>query len=80
MDQEFTISDELRDLHDKYVAYTKVRDIYVKIPFSYKKAVKAAIDAEKTKSIFWGKFFKLYPGTTGKNFEYNHNKGIVEVK
>lgn len=51
-------------------ACLKVRDLASKLPFGYKKAVRAAKDAIKERTLFWDKIYVLYPEFKGKRLVY----------
>ena len=68
--KEYPIPDEIAEIHHRLVATRKNRDIYVKLPFGYKKALKLAISYERYITKFWKSVMELYPELDGINVSY----------
>ena len=75
-------TDEQKDMFVKYSGMIELRDAYVKRPFSYKKARKAAIEAKKLELIFWNSIRELYPETKREILIYDYiiNEVIIKEK
>lgn len=59
--KEYPVGNELAKLHEEYKALRDLRNCYVKLPFGYKRARKAAIEAQLKLQDFWLGFSVLYP-------------------
>ena len=70
-ENHFDLPAEITCFYNEYMAFQKLRDIYVKIPFGFKKAKKCAIQAENVREKFWRKIHELYPELKGKIIKYN---------
>jgi hypothetical protein len=61
---------EVDDLFAEYAALEKLRDIYVYVPFGYRRAVKAAKESEIKRRSFWQKLYELYPDLRDQDWFY----------
>ena len=68
--KKYLIPDEIALLHDKATAAKNVRDIAIKFPFGYKKALRAAVDSIQFLRVFSLEVRKLYPELADKTFNY----------
>lgn len=60
-EKRYPIPAEIQELDNKKRAHEELRDLYVKLPFGFKKAMKCAILAEKYKKEYWAAIRDLYP-------------------
>jgi len=75
------VPEEISLLFNKAQATLKMRNHFVKLPFGYKRALRAGTDHEKFLGIFWKAVRRLYPEFNGKNLEYLPHEQIVrEIK
>lgn len=79
MNKERIVPEELCDIFSEYTSLYDLKQMYVKIPFSYKKAVRAGRSAERKRTKFWRKLYKLYPDIYEKatQWRYDKNRGII---
>ena len=79
MRKERTVPKELCDIFAEYTSLWDLKQMYVKRPFGYKKAVRAGNSAEKKRTEFWKKLYKLYPDTyEGEHaWKFNRDMGII---
>ena len=73
----YPIPQEVADILIEVENYSKLRDLYVKLPFGFKKAVKCGRIAEEKRSAFWRKAHELYPETKTKNLIANPSRTEV---
>jgi len=80
-DKKYKVPEELEVLMDKATSAIKLRDIYVRIPFCFRKACKYGNNVQKYKRLFWKKVLELYPELESKKNELNYdiNDGCVRV-
>ncbi|MFH1999804.1 MAG: hypothetical protein ABIK28_08990 [Planctomycetota bacterium] len=80
MDEEkkYVVPDEIALLFNKREAAIKLRNFYTKMPFGYKRALRAAIDHEKFTMIFWKAVRQLYPELNGETIEYQPHEQIIQ--
>lgn len=67
----YSIPQEVVDVSLKANAMSNLGHAYTKLPFGYKKAVKAFEGYQKLNNEFWQKVFKLYPELEGKALRLN---------
>jgi len=81
-EKEYPISDDIALFYTKYVAARKVRNLAIKLPFGYKKALRAATDSLTFHHIFWDRVRAVYAAEIGnKQIEYVvENQTIREHK
>ena len=60
-EETYLVPEEIDNLLSEAKGMANLRDIYAKIPFGYKKAVKAAKESEIKRRLFWQKLYALYP-------------------
>ncbi len=77
--EEYSLPDEVMQHDCNSRAYKEVRDLYAKMPFGYKKAVRAAISAEKEIAALLVKVHKLYPELSRKSLSYNRARKTVFI-
>jgi len=70
----------LDDIMVEMEAYRRLRDIYTKLPFGFRKAVKCGKQAEKKRREFWQKVFSLYPVTSKGSWVYLPTELMIEQK
>ena len=75
----YPIPQEVADIMVKSYALNNLRDTYAKLPFGFKKAARAAIEAEKFRVEFWNKVYKIYPKIVDENKRMGHAEGSCEV-
>lgn len=71
MSKEYDIPQEVADIMVTSEAYSALMDVYAKLPFGYKKALKSSIKCEHEKRMFWKKINDLYPKLKNKHLTYN---------
>jgi hypothetical protein len=74
--KEFSVPEEIVLLMNKSEAALELRDKYVKMPFSYKRALRAATDSVMFDRLFWKKIRELYPELEG-SLEFDPGKNTV---
>ena len=79
MTEEYKIPEQTKAIHTELTALEDVRDCYIKRPFGFKKAVKAAGKLHDKQIEFWGKVHKLYPELRTKELSYKPTKGVIIV-
>lgn len=77
--KEYTIPEEVIELTNKMYAFANLRDIYVKLPFGFKNAKKAAMGHERYRTKFWRMVWKLYPELQQDKLLFDSKKGVVVV-
>jgi hypothetical protein len=80
MKKQYIVPDEIHEIWCKYTGYVDLRDIYVKRPFGYKKAVRAARDAEIARYKFWHSLRKVFPELTSSGLTYNAANKTVSIE
>lgn len=78
--KKYYVGEDLAKIKDLYFAALSLRDVAIKIPFCYKKALRASKDAVKYDRLFGEKIRELYPELYGKSFEYYKYEQYVIVK
>jgi hypothetical protein len=79
--KKYPISDDIALLHDKFIAAKKIRDLAIKLPWGYKKALRAAIDRVYFEKLFWKKIREVYSEEfKGKTIEYYPIEQEVGIK
>jgi len=76
---EYTIPEEVALLMRKAEALKGLRDIYIKIPFGFKKARRCAIDHENYRARFWLKTIELYPELKGRKLSFSISSAFVWI-
>ncbi|MFH1630370.1 MAG: hypothetical protein ABIE47_16835 [Pseudomonadota bacterium] len=76
----YPVPKEIDNLLAEWVALEKLRDTYAKLPFCYRRAVKAAKEAEIKKRSFWQKLYELYPEMRDGTWTYRPYEMTVESK
>jgi hypothetical protein len=61
MTEEYTVPKEIDEILSEAESLLIMRDLYVKLPFGYRKAVKCAKQSEILRREFWRKLYALYP-------------------
>ena len=72
--KNYKIPKELLKISAESNGYLKLRELYVKLPFGYKKAVKCSVEAEKLNQDFFIKAKKLYPELKGKSLQLREDE------
>ena len=72
------IPEEILEMISKSNALEELRDLYVKLPWGYNKARKAAIEAQATYNGAARKLAELYPEITEGKWGYSRSKGTIE--
>jgi len=75
--KEYKISEDIALLKDKVNAALKMVNIAMKLPFGYRKALRAATDSEKFENLFWKRVRKIYPIFYGKAVAYDSERHTV---
>jgi len=75
--KQYPVGNLIADDFTAYEAAIELRDRALKLPFGYKKALKAAKDAIKYKRIFWKNVRKMYPEIKNSTLNYNIEKQYV---
>lgn len=78
--KEYPIPDELALLHDKARAAKVIRNLAVKTPFGYKKAMRAATEGITFLREFVNQVIKLYPELNDKKMSYSPNDQIITIE
>ena len=78
-DRKYPIPDEIALLHDKAQAAKIIRDLAVKTPFGYRKAMKAAVEAIRFLRMFSKEVGDLYPELNKKKLEYSPKDQLVII-
>lgn len=60
------VPEEVMEFMYKWKGAARLRDIYVKLPFGFKKARKCAREAVRNETTFWDEIKVLYPELRGK--------------
>lgn len=80
MPKEYKVPEEIAILMDTAVAFGKLMDKYVRIPFCFNKAKKCAITSEFYNRKFWTGIRELYPDLwSHRTINYDYGKRIVWV-
>jgi hypothetical protein len=75
----YTIPQELIDISNESNAYNAMGNLYVKLPFGFKKAKKSFENQLKLNNEFWQKVYQLYPDLKGKPLRLDAiNKVVFE--
>lgn len=77
--REYEIPEDVALLMDKKLSNEALRDLYVKIPFGFKKASKCAANVPHFDRKFWDAVFVLYPELKSKKLSYNVHSRTVTV-
>uniref|UniRef100_A0A6H1ZW89 Uncharacterized protein n=1 Tax=viral metagenome TaxID=1070528 RepID=A0A6H1ZW89_9ZZZZ len=75
--KKYPIPDEIALFINKAKGAEKLRDIAIKIPFGYKKALRAAGDAEHFSWKFWNSVHNLYPELSRKKLLYDYTSQSI---
>ncbi len=75
--EEYIIPEHLLLLRDKSIAANELLKIYVKMPFCYKRALKASTNEATFMRLFWSEICKLYPDLSGRPLQIDIEKKIV---
>lgn len=76
--KDYPINDELAAIFDKSAAAMAIRDICVRLPFGYKRALRAARDEIYFERLFWKNVRELYrKDLYDKRLEYDQRKQVV---
>ena len=78
--KEYLIPDEIALLHTKARAAKTIRNLAVKVPFGYKKAMIAAVQAIQFTQEFVNEIYKLYPELNNKRLSYSPNDKAVMIE
>ena len=73
--KEWEVPYDLKAVWDKVDGLIELRDIFVRIPFGYKKAVKTSIAIVRTKEVFWDGVRELYD--LPEAITYDKKKGVI---
>lgn len=71
---------EVTKFINEYFGLIRLRDVYVKLPFGFKKAKKCAIGAEKAREKFWRKVRELYPELADHEITYHGGNYTISAK
>jgi len=75
--EKYPISDDIALLKEKENAAKKIVEMAIKLPFGYRKAFRAATDAEKFNRLFWKRVVNVYPVLKGKRLVYDFSNQTV---
>lgn len=78
--KNYEVPEELRLFIDRHEAALSLRDMVIKFPFGYRKALRAATDANTFRRKFWAGINALYPELIGKTSRYNGQTQKVECE
>ena len=78
--KKYLIPDEIALLYTKARAAKTIRNLAVKVPFGYKKAMIAAVQAIQFTQEFVNEIYKLYPELNNENLSYSPNDKEVMLK
>ena len=59
--KDYTVPGEVASVWIECTALLRLRDVYAKLPFGYKKAKRAGLEAQNARSKFWRMIRGLYP-------------------
>lgn len=77
---EFILDEKSANFFSDALAMKNLRDIYVKLPFGFKKAVKCAKEMRKLRMKGWQNMYKLYPNLQGKSkINVDWDKMIITI-
>lgn len=77
----YDFPEEIIEICDEYFNYVRLRELYTKMPFGFKKAVKCGKLAEKKRRLYWNKIYELYPELQNKEINYtNGNKIYIKTE
>ena len=76
---EWEVPQRLIDDYVQFIAMEELRDKYVPLPFCYRKARKAAIEAGKLRELFWSHIRTMFPRTDGRSLEYSEATRKVRI-
>lgn len=79
MSKEYLVPDEIGELDARSRALNDLVNLYVKMPFGYKKAIRARIDQLKARRNFWNAIYKLYPDIADKKLQYDFLTKKLEI-
>jgi hypothetical protein len=81
MTKEIEIAIDLQNIFNEYASLISLRDVYTKRLFGYKKAAKAAKQAESVRVKFWRMVSDCYTyEVRGKGLKYDQMSGILTIK
>lgn len=75
--EKYEVTDEIADMFNKFLAIQELRDLYIKVPFGFKKAKRCALEAQECRSQFWQMVRELYPELSGYDVKYNQSDRIL---
>jgi len=75
----YSVPDEIHKMWGKQRGLTKLRDVYAKLPFCYKRAVRASTDQQLYELEFWTSIRKLYPELDEETITYHPDDRTVSV-
>lgn len=77
--KQYEIPQELVNMSLKANAANLLGQLYVKMPFGYKKALKALESQNKINNEFWQKVYALYPDLKNKPLRLNAIQKFVFI-
>ena len=75
----YYVPENLSKMFERYMAMLKLRDIYVRQLFCYRKAKRAAAEAEHLLQSFWRKIRDIYPELKDKQISYDSEKRKIKI-
>ncbi len=76
MKERLEIPQEIADIAIRRSALADLRDLYVRIPFGFRNARKAAMESKSGLAEFWKKVGEIYPQTLdGRTWEFSVTGG-----
>lgn len=77
--KEYALPEEIIEKFDEFQAMEDLRDKYIKIPFSFKKAVKCGIASRKAHNKAWLMVYELYPKLKNKLLTAHYSAAILTI-
>ena len=77
--KEYPISDDIMVLFYKHEAAKTLRDLAIKMPFGYKKALRAATDSIRFLDLFWKQIYQVYPELKSYRLKYDPERQVVSI-
>jgi len=72
----YDLPQEILDLLDEYANYISLKEMYTKVPFGFKKAIKSGKIAIEKSNKFWNKIYELYPELKNKNVKFTDDRRL----
>jgi hypothetical protein len=77
----YDLPEEIIEICNDYANYAKLRELYTKVPFGFKKAVKCGKLAQQKTRLYWNNICELYPELQNKEIKFtNDNKIYIKTE